>query len=128
MVAAATVAMATVCDNGNEGNEATGVEGTGGREQWFAAAMPVAMASAANNDSGNGGGRQRWLKRRQHEGRQQSIKKWQQRWLKNYFKCNILNITQLRRKEQGAAVCGCDASGNGVRSQQWQWWGQATVP
>ena len=31
------------------------------------------------------------------------------------------------RKEQGAAVCGCDDSGNGVSSQQRQARGQATV-
>jgi len=45
---------------------------------------------------------------------------------KYYFKCNILNITRLRRKEQGAAVCGCNNSGNGIGSQQQhkdrQWW------
>jgi len=38
-----------------------------------------------------------------------------------------LNITRLRRKEQGAAVCGHDDSGNGVSSQQRQARGQATV-
>jgi len=43
------------------------------------------------------------------------------------LKCNILNITQLRRKEQGAQVCGCSDSGNGVNSQRWLWRGQATV-
>ena len=53
--------------------------------------------------------------------------KWQQRCSKFYFKCNILNITWLRRKEQGAAVCGRDDSCNGVGSQQWQARAQATV-
>jgi hypothetical protein len=38
-----------------------------------------------------------------------------------------LNITRLRRKEQGAGVCGCGNSGNGVDSQWQQRWGQATV-
>jgi len=38
-----------------------------------------------------------------------------------------LNITQLRRKEQGAAVCGRDDSGNYVGSQQRHARGQATV-
>jgi hypothetical protein len=38
-----------------------------------------------------------------------------------------LNITQLRRKEQEAAVFCRDDSGNGVGSQQRQVPGQATV-
>jgi hypothetical protein len=38
-----------------------------------------------------------------------------------------LNITRLRRKKQGAAVCGHDDSGNGVGSQQRQARGQETV-
>jgi len=42
-------------------------------------------------------------------------------------KCNIMNITRLRRKEQGAAVCGQEDSGNGVSSRQRQARGQATV-
>ena len=63
---------------------------------------------------------------RQHEGRQQSTKKGQQRCSKYYFKCNILNITWLWRKEQGAVVCVHDDSGNGVSSQQLQARGQAT--
>jgi hypothetical protein len=63
----------------------------------------------------------------QLKGRQQSTKKWQQRCSKYYFKCNILNITQLRQKEQGAAVCDRDNSGNGVVSQQRQAGGQAMV-
>ena len=46
---------------------------------------------------------------------------------KYYFKSNILNITRLRRKEPGAAVCGCDNSGNGIGSQQRQAQGQAMV-
>ena len=46
---------------------------------------------------------------------------------KYYFKCNILNITRLRWKEQGAAVSGRDDSGNGIGSQQRQAQGQATV-
>ena len=71
----------------------------------------------------SGEGKQQWQKQRQHEGRQQSTIKWQQRCSKYYFKCNILNITRLWRKEQGAAVCGRDDSGNGVGSQR----GQATV-
>ena len=75
----------------------------------------------------SGGGRQQWRKQRQREGRQQSTKKWQQRCSKYYFKCNILNITRLRRKEQGAAVCGRVDSGNGVDSQRQQRRGQATV-
>jgi hypothetical protein len=33
----------------------------------------------------------------------------------------------LRRNEQGAAVCSCSKSGNGVGSQQRQQWGQAKV-
>ncbi len=53
--------------------------------------------------------------------------KWQQRCSKLYFKCNILNNTRLRRKEQGAAVCGHDDSCNGVGSQQRQARAQATV-
>ena len=53
--------------------------------------------------------------------------KWQQRCSKLYFKCNILIITRLRRKEQGAAVCGRDDSCNGVGSQQRQARAQATV-
>jgi len=43
------------------------------------------------------------------------------------FKCNILNITWLWWKEQGAVVCGRDDSGNGVGSQQWQARGQAKL-
>jgi hypothetical protein len=58
---------------------------------------------------------------------QQSTKKWQQRCSKYYFECHILNITRLRRKEQGAAVCGCDEGGNGVGSQQRQAQGQTMV-
>jgi hypothetical protein len=57
-VAAATVAMVTVCDSSNEGNEAAAVEGAGGRGQRFAAAAPLTMVSEAN--SGSDGGRQRW--------------------------------------------------------------------
>ena len=53
--------------------------------------------------------------------------KWQQRSSTYYFKCNILNITRLRWKEQGAAVCGCDDSANGVGRQQRQVQAQATV-
>ena len=34
---------------------------------------------------------------------------------------------RLRQKEQGAAVCSHCDSGNGIRSKQWQQWGQATV-
>jgi len=33
---------------------------------------------------------------------------------------NILNITRLRRKEQGAVVCGRDDSGIGIGSHQQQ--------
>ena len=75
----------------------------------------------------SGGGRQQWHKQRQRGGRQQSTKKWQQRCSKYYFKCNILNITQLQWKEQRALVCSRDGSGNGVGSQQRQVRGQATV-
>jgi hypothetical protein len=52
---------------------------------------------------------------------------WQQRCSKYYFKCNILNITRLRWKEQGAAVNGRDDSRNGVTSQQRQARAQAMV-
>ena len=38
-----------------------------------------------------------------------------------------MNITGLRRKEQGVAAVGCKDSVNGVSSQQWQARGQATV-
>jgi len=38
-----------------------------------------------------------------------------------------LNITRLRRKDQGAAVCGRADSGSGVDSQWRQWRGQAAV-
>ena len=75
----------------------------------------------------SGGGRQQWQKQRQHEGRQQSTRKWQQRFSKYYFKSNILNITQFWKKEQEAVVCGRNNSGNGVGSQQQQARGQATV-
>ena len=75
----------------------------------------------------SGGDRQQWQKQRQSKGRQQSTKKWQQRYSTYYFKCKILNITQLHWKEQGAVVWGRDDSGNGVGSQQRQAQGQATV-
>ena len=88
------------------------------------AAATVAMALTANG--GNGGGRQRWPKRRQHKGRQQSTKKWQQRCSKYDIKCNILNITRLWWKEQGAGGSGCSDSGNGINSQRRQRRGQAT--
>ena len=74
----------------------------------------------------SGTGRQKWQKQRQRKGRQQSTKKWQQK-CSNITLNVILNITWLRRKEQEAAVCGCDNSCNGVGSQQWQARGQATV-
>jgi hypothetical protein len=38
-----------------------------------------------------------------------------------------LNITRLRQKEQGAAVCSRGVSGNGVNSQRRQRRGQAMV-
>ena len=56
-VAAATVAMATVCDNSNEGNEAAVVEGAGGRGQRFAAAAPAATVGAGNGGLSGGSAR-----------------------------------------------------------------------
>ena len=99
-------------------------QGAGGsvlrpRQQWQWRPQPTAAKAGAGNGGCSGV--------RQREGRQHSTKKWQQRCLKYYFKCNILIITRLRRKNQGAAVCGRGNSGNGVNSQRWQWWGQATV-
>jgi hypothetical protein len=70
----------------------------------------------------SGGGRQQWRKQRQRMGRQQSTKKWQQRCSKYYFKCYILNITQLQQKEQGAAVCAMVSAANSGKHEGRQQW------
>ena len=88
------------------------------QQQWQWCRQPtVAMVGAGNGGRSGGSAR----------ADNNQPKKWHQRCSKYYFKCNILNITWLWRQEQGAAVCGCGDSFNGVDSQQrqcegMQWW------
>ena len=89
---------------------AKGARGGGLRlqQQWQWCRQPtVAMVGAGNGGRSGGSAR----------ADNNQPKKWHQRCSKYYFKCNILNITWLWRQEQGAAVCGCGDSFNGVDSQ-----------
>jgi len=78
------------------------------QQQWQWCRQPTVATVGAGNGGRSGGS---------VRADNNQPKKWHQRCSKYYFKCNILNITWLWRQEQGAAVCGCGDSFNGVDSQ-----------